>query len=238
VIRGVLYPRIQFRTSFRKKAFDFGTFKDMFKKKNQKCGRIFPMYTIVGLGNVGEEYAETRHNVGWIVLEHIIEKNGLPSLSKSASFSGLLSEGTLHSERVGILFPTTFMNNSGGPVSKYVKEKGSLEKCIVVHDEIDLPFGEVRIAYDRGAGGHNGVKSIVDSFGSNAFIRIRVGIAQKGFFGGIKRPKGEKLSDYVLGKFKSGEAKQLPEIAHIVDEALKLIITKGHLAAMQVVNGR
>ncbi len=194
------------------------------------------MFIIAGLGNPGSEYEKTRHNVGWLVLEDVIARNTLPSLSKSSTYSSLLSEGVFHSAEVGILFPTTFMNNSGTAVAKYTKAKGSQEMLVVVHDEIDLPFGVVRIAYDRGSGGHNGVKSIIDAIGSTKFIRIRIGIAQKGFLGGIRRPVGEKLADYVLSNFKSGEEKLLPKIAEKVDEALKLIVTKGVQYAMGEVN--
>ncbi len=196
------------------------------------------MYTIVGLGNPGDEYKNTRHNVGWILLEEVIAKNTLPSFIKSSAYGGMLSEGVLYGTDVGILLPTAFMNNSGSAVMKYLKEHGALDTLVVVHDDIDLPLGEVRIGFDRGAGGHNGVKSIIDACNSKAFIRIRIGIAQKGFFGGIKRPTGEKLSDFVLGTFKSGEMKALSEIGERVARALELILTKGVKDAMQEVNGR
>jgi len=196
------------------------------------------MHTIVGLGNPGDEYKNTRHNVGWIVLEEIITKHTLPSLVKSNGYGGMLSEGVLYGAEVGILLPTTFMNNSGTSVIKYLKEHGELETLVIVHDDIDLPFGEVRIGFDRGAGGHNGVKSIIDACNSKAFIRIRIGIAKKGFFGGIKRPTGEKLSDFVLSTFKSGELKELQEIGEKVNRALELILTRGVKDAMQEVNGK
>lgn len=195
------------------------------------------MFTIVGLGNPGDEYKETRHNIGWLVLELIQEKNNLPSFVRSSQFSGIISEGVFHGEDVGILFPTTFMNNSGTSVHKYMKGRGPLETLIVVHDEIDLAFGDIRISFDRGAGGHNGIRSIIDACGSKKFIRIRVGIAQKGFFGGIKRPKGDSLAAYVLTTFKQSELKILPDIAARVQDALELIIAKDVQSAMQKING-
>ncbi len=195
------------------------------------------MFTIVGLGNPGDEYKETRHNIGWLVLELIQEKNNLPSFVRSSQFSGIISEGVFHGEDVGILFPTTFMNNSGTSVHKYMKGRGPLETLIVVHDEIDLAFGDIRISFDRGAGGHNGIRSIIDACGSKKFIRIRVGIAQKGFFGGIKRPKGDSLAAYVLTTFKQSELKILPDIAARVQDALELIIAKDVQSAMQNING-
>lgn len=194
------------------------------------------MHTIIGLGNPGDEYEKTRHNIGWIILEDIIRHHHLPSFFKSSAYSGLLSEGILHDAEVGLLLPTTFMNNSGIATQKYVKDKGALETLIVIHDDVDIPYGDVRISFDRGAGGHNGIRSIIDAFGSQKFIRIRVGIAQKGFFGGIKRPTGEKLSQFVLGKYTSGEIKQFPKIAEKVDRALALILKKGLQQAMQEIN--
>lgn len=195
------------------------------------------MFTIVGLGNPGTEYKDTRHNIGWLVLEEIVNKNNLPSFVKSSPFGGVLSEGMLHGAEVGVLFPTTFMNNSGTSVHKYVKGRGPLETLIVVHDDIDLAYGDIRISFDRGAGGHNGIRSIIDACGSQKFVRIRVGIAQKGFFGGVKRPKGDALARYVLGELKQSEMKLLPDIVLRVDRALELILEKGMQYAMQEMNG-
>lgn len=195
------------------------------------------MFTIVGLGNPGEEYKDTRHNIGWLVLEEVIQKNGLPALVKSSQFGGVISEGMLHGTEVGILFPTTFMNSSGTSVNKYIRGRGPLETLVVVHDDIDLAFGDIRISFDRGAGGHNGIRSIIDACGSKKFIRIRVGIAQKGFFGGVKRPKGERLATYVLTPFKKGEMSALADIAARIDDALAHIFKDGVQHAMQEING-
>ena len=195
------------------------------------------MFTIVGLGNPGTEYKETRHNIGWLVLEEIVDKNNLPSFVKSSQFGGVISEGVLHGVEVGVLLPTTFMNNSGTSVHKYVKGRGPLETLIVVHDDIDLAYGDIRISFDRGAGGHNGIRSIIDACSSQKFIRIRVGIAQKSIFGGVKRPKGDALATYVLTPLKQKEMKLLPDIVLCVDRALELILGKGVQYAMQETNG-
>lgn len=196
------------------------------------------MYTIVGLGNPGDEYKNTRHNVGWIVLEGVLNKAGLSSGVQSGAYSGQLTEGILHGSEVGVLLPTTYMNNSGTAVAKYIKDRGNIGELIVVHDEVDLPLGEVKISYDRGPGGHNGVKSIIDACGSKEFTRIRIGIAEKGFFGGIKRPKGEKLSKFVLAQFKGREQKMLEEIIAKTDKAIELILQKGVQSAMQECNNK
>ncbi len=133
------------------------------------------MELIVALGNPGKEYEHTRHNIAWSVLSELITTACLPSPHASSAFSGDVSVGNLHGKEVRILFPTTFMNNSGSAVKKALACEPAAS-LIVVHDEIDLPFGTVRIAEDRGAGGHNGVKSIIESLGSQNFIRIRIGI--------------------------------------------------------------
>lgn len=194
------------------------------------------MHTIVGLGNPGKEYENTRHNIGWLVLKAVIENRELPDLSKSSRYSALLSEGTLAGKPVAVLLPTTYMNNSGNAVSLFVREKGALETLVVVHDDIDLPFGNIRVSFGRGAGGHNGVQSVIDACGGKDFIRIRIGIAERGFFGGMKRPKGEELSRFVLKGLGARELKAIPEIAERVDAALGLIVEKGVTVAMQECN--
>lgn len=196
----------------------------------------FGMYTIVGLGNPGEEYVTTRHNVAWLVLEQFVGAQAFSSFSNSSLYSANLSEGRIENTPVTVLLPSTFMNNSGVAVAKFVRDRGTLDTLVVVHDDVDIPFGEVRVAYDRGAGGHNGIKSIIDSCGSTAFIRVRVGIARKGIFGGVKRPTGEALSHFVLGRFTTSELKALKEVGERVHTALTLIVTKGKEEAMQVVN--
>lgn len=195
------------------------------------------MITIVGLGNPGTEYETTRHNIGWMLLFRLVEVQQLPKPHESKQCAGLLSEGILFQKEVGIVFPTTFMNNSGGAVQKYLTaRKSTLEDVIVVHDDIDLPFGEVRISYDRGAGGHNGIRSIVDVCGSSKFTRIRVGIAHKSIFGMMKRPTGDALSKFVLGTFTKRELEQVGDIYSRTERALRLLIEKGREAAMQEIN--
>lgn len=194
------------------------------------------MVTIVGLGNKGEEYASTRHNVGWIILERIIDQEGLPSPVLSNTNSGMISEGVYHSQEVRILFPYTFMNKSGSAVAKTLARDTTLNNLIVVHDDIDLPFGSIKVSTGRGSSGHNGVKSIIDTLGTKNFTRIRIGIAQKGFFGIIKRPTGEKLSRFVLGTFTKQEMLQLEKIQSLVSRALTLIVTEGLARAMEESN--
>jgi len=193
------------------------------------------MITVVALGNPGKKYTNTRHNIGWLVMEALIEKHGMPTPSSRGQFTANVTEGTLFGEEVNILFPTTFMNNSGVSAKKYMEEAGSGSQLVVVHDEIDLPLGEIKISKDRGAGGHNGVRSIIEKCGKDV-VRIRLGVRHKGLFGVSKRPHGDKLSKYVLAEFKSGELKKISEIAELTEKALELIAKEGVEKAMQECN--
>lgn len=194
------------------------------------------MELLVGLGNPGDEYKNTRHNIGWMVLRDFIQQAQFPRPHASSVFSGEVTVGNMHGKEVRVLFPTTFMNNSGTAVKKAL-ECDTGEHLIVVHDDVDLPFGAIRISESRGAGGHNGVKSIIESIGSSDFIRIRIGIAKKNIFGIMRRPVGDKLSDFVLGELSSKEQDQLSEIQKKVARALELIYAKGVKDAMQELNG-
>lgn len=193
------------------------------------------MELIVALGNPGKEYEDTRHNVAWIIMNGIVKGACLPEPHTSATFSGYVSVGNLHGKEVRILFPTTFMNNSGSAVKKAIDCEPSA-KLIVIHDEVDLPFGTVRIAEGRGAGGHNGVKSIIESIGTQEFIRIRIGVAHRNIFGMVRRPTGDALSRFVLGAFSRKEQEELPEIGKKVMRAIELIYTKDVKVAMNEVN--
>ena len=191
------------------------------------------MYIIVGLGNPGEEYRATRHNVGFRVVEHFVREHGMPDFVKSGMYNTLLSE------RPGIsaLLPLTFMNKSGGAVAKYLKEKhGTPERLMVIHDEVDLPLGSIRISVGRGGGGHNGVQSIIDSIGTQDFVRVRIGVAKTGFFGGVKRPKGDKLGNFVLATFTKSEEKELPLIFEKATAAIQSIMETGVQTAMSEYN--
>jgi PTH1 family peptidyl-tRNA hydrolase len=193
------------------------------------------MELIVALGNPGKEYEHTRHNVAWILMSNLMAQALFPDAHESRVFSGRVSVGYFYGKEVRVLFPTTFMNNSGAAVKKALEcEPGS--SLIVIHDDVDLPFGTVRIAEGRGAGGHNGIKSIIESIGTKSFIRIRIGIARKNIFGVMRRPKGEKLAAFVLAEFSKKEHGMLPEIEMKVLRAIELIYAKDVKAAMNEVN--
>jgi len=189
------------------------------------------MKYIVGLGNPGTEYSNTRHNVGWVALDYLIDTVGLPSHFASSKYAGRVSEGMLGAKEVTFLYPDTFMNKSGSAVQKLVP-KGQSEDLIVVYDDVDIPVGEIKVSFGRGDGGHNGIKSIVSSLGTKDFARVRIGIAPKSFFGKTKRPKGDRLPKHVLGDFKKREQNDLEEGLQKAKEAIELIVQGGVEVAM------
>lgn len=130
------------------------------------------------------------------------------------------------------------MNSSGGPIKKAVTSKKAAEKLIVVHDELDLPLGRVKISFGSSAGGHNGIKSIEQALKTKDYCRVRVGISGSTPSGKLKRPAPEKITDFVLGKFKPAEADRLKKARKIVGEALGLLLTEGKERAMTEINSR
>ena len=191
------------------------------------------MFYLVGLGNHGEKYEHTRHNVGYDGLRSACARSGLPSPVLNRQVSGEISAGELHGQDVTCLWPHTFMNHSGQAVKKLVP-KTDISQLVVLYDDVDLPWGVVKVAKGRGAGGHNGVASIIAALNSKEFVRVRIGIAPRSFWTGkVKRPSGGgPLERFVLGKFSSRESKELPEVEKKVERALELILTAGVEVAM------
>lgn len=135
------------------------------------------MKLIVGLGNPGKKYERTWHNLGFAVLDLLQQELGFADFKKSVKFKGETTKGEVGDETVILLKPTTFMNNSGlsvEAISSYFKIKPA--DIIVIHDDLDLPLGKLRLAVNSSAGGHNGLKSIIEQLNSKAFYRIKIGI--------------------------------------------------------------
>ena len=150
------------------------------------------MKLIVGLGNPGKEYENTRHNVGFMVIDHFTTNTDWQK-----KFDGLSKIETICGEKVMLLKPTTFMNLSGNAVSKAMKYYDiSVEDILVLQDDMDIEFGKYKLKKNSSAGGHNGIKSIIASVGSNSFARLKIGISHD---------KNGNTIDYVLGKFSKEE---------------------------------
>lgn len=194
------------------------------------------MYYLVGLGNPGEKYQNTRHNVGWLMLDALSESALLPDSISSSKYSGRVSEGIFEGEEVTLLYPDTYMNNSGTAVAKLVP-KNEADKLVVVYDDVDIPLGEIKISFGRGAGGHNGISSIINTLGTKDFVRIRVGVANRHFWTKEPvRPKGGKLNRHVLGKFTRKEDKTVGEVSQVVIKAISAIVNSGVEEAMRECN--
>lgn len=195
------------------------------------------MWYIVGLGNPGEKYTNTRHNVGFAALDVFRDQSGLGTPVVSQRCGGEITEGMVDGEEVTLLYPTTFMNHSGSAVKKLVPKEAT-EKLIVICDDVDIPVGAFKVSFGRGDGGHNGISSIIKELGTKDFIRIRVGIAQKSFWsGGAKRPApGAAMSKHVLGTFTTKETKLISEVLEKVAEAIRLIQQRGVAEAMNKYN--
>ena len=185
------------------------------------------MYLIVGLGNPEEDYAATRHNMGFDTLNKISKEYNIEISKKK--FSGLCGTGTIENEKVILLKPQTFMNLSGKSIKECIDfYKIDLDKLIVIYDDIDIEKGIVKLRKQGGPGTHNGMKSVVDSLGTEKFSRVRVGI-------GMPEHKGD-LINYVLGYVPEEEKVILNKGCETAKEAVIEIIKSGIDIAMNKIN--
>jgi PTH1 family peptidyl-tRNA hydrolase len=194
------------------------------------------MHLIVGLGNPGGEYEGTRHNAGRLALEYF-RKKGFPEWRYDKKLNAQVSEGSIGKEKTMLLAPDTFMNNSGRAVSPLIRSKKAAEQLVVVYDDLDVPFGALKISFGRSSGGHNGLESIIRAVKTKDFPRIRIGVSPATPGGKLKKPAGEKaVLDFLLGGFSKKEREELPKIFKKVSEGLELTVTDGYQAAMNRCN--
>ncbi len=194
-------------------------------------------FIVTGLGNPGEEYRDTRHNTGRIVLENIRNHFKGEEFEYKKKVNSLVSEIKIKKEKVVLLAPETFMNKSGAAVASFVKNVKAAQRLIVIYDDFQLPLGRIRISYNRSSGGHNGVESIIKAVKTEAFIRIRVGLSDADAKGVAKVPHGEeKIEKFILGKFKEEEIKEIKKLSKKIAEAIEMIVTESREKAMSVFN--
>jgi PTH1 family peptidyl-tRNA hydrolase len=195
------------------------------------------MWTIVGLGNPGKEYENTRHNTGRIVLRHFLKAFDLGEPASLKKHQGLVTEGKIGKEAITVLFPETFMNKSGASVGTMVKSIKKAQQLIVVYDDLDLPLGTIKISFNRSSGGHRGLLSIIKHLKTEAFIRIRVGISPTTPSGKLKKPKGEIAVDkFIIGWFKPSEEAELKKVSKKVTNIIETIIVYSLERAMSEFN--
>ena len=190
---------------------------------------------IAGLGNPGEEYAQTRHNAGFKAIDELARqanvtywKNQAGAEVASIKVNDAEAEGG--KREVSLVKPQSYLNTSGGPISKLCAQyKVSVEELLVIHDELDIPAGDVRIKVGGGHAGHNGLRSIIDKMGSRDFSRVRVGIGNP--------PGRMPVADFVLKQLRSREAEDFDETTVRAAEAAATALTRGVIFARDHVNG-
>ena len=184
------------------------------------------MFLIVGLGNPGKEYENTRHNIGFEVIDYIANKYNI-ELNR-VKFKGIYGEGFIANKKVILLKPTTYMNLSGESIREVINfYKLTEEDIIVLYDDVSLEVGRLRIREKGSAGGHNGIKSIIANLSTDVFSRIKIGVGQ---------PKGDLVS-HVLGKFSKDEQEVLKESMEASANAVEIIIKENAKEAMNKLNG-
>jgi peptidyl-tRNA hydrolase, PTH1 family len=182
---------------------------------------------VVGLGNPGGKYDRTRHNLGFLVVDRIAAQSKITVKKKVCD--SLMAEWSIAGERVLLAKPQTYMNRSGDAVKRLLRKfHASPEELVVVYDDLDLPFGRIRIRPKGGAGGHRGLLSIIESVGGAPFYRLRMGIGRP--------PNGMNAEDYVLEPFDSAEIPQLDEFVARGAEALCTLLSDGGHRAMERFN--
>lgn len=186
------------------------------------------MYLIVGLGNPGREYEATRHNMGFDVIDKLVEEHRIPQ--GGVKFNAMYGKGLIGGQQALLMKPLSYMNLSGGPIRDmlhYFKIDPETE-MIVIYDDIDTEPGNLRIRKQGSAGGHNGIKDIIKQLGTQKFTRIRIGVGAK--------PQGWDLADYVLGRFDTQNRKLVDETQERACKAVEMILSEGVDAAMNEFN--
>lgn len=184
------------------------------------------MFLVVGLGNPGDKYDGTRHNIGFETIDYISSKYNIDVTR--VKFKGVIGEGFIGGEKVILLKPTTYMNLSGESVREAMNfYKLTEEDIVIIYDDISLEVGKIRIREKGSAGGHNGIKSIISNINTDVFPRIKIGVGQ---------PTGDLVS-HVLGRFSKEEAEDLKEVIEVSSKAVEIIMKSGTKDAMNKLNG-
>jgi len=188
---------------------------------------------IVGLGNPGDKYTRNRHNIGFMCIDHLARSNGIRLNKKDGQ--ARIGSGEVSGKQVILTQPQTFVNRSGLAVSQLVRKyQVTRNRLIVIHDDLDLPSGKIRIRQGGSSAGHRGVMSIADSLGGSDFTRIRVGIGRPQ--PEVAEDKDAEVVDYVLGDLTPDEEKTFEEVIPRVSDAVQSLLTEGLDATMKSFN--
>lgn len=186
------------------------------------------MYIIVGLGNPGREYSNTRHNIGWEVIDALAAEHGIDVLEKK--HKAIIGKGVIAGQKCILVKPQTYMNLSGESVRQVLNyyKADEEQELIVISDDVSLDVGQIRIRKKGSAGGHNGLKSIIGHLGHDVFRRVKMGVGEK--------PKGFDLADWVLGHYNTADRKSMDEAVKRAVQAIELMLTEGPDVAMNRYN--
>ncbi len=199
------------------------------------------MYYIVGLGNPGDEYENSRHNAGRMILGDFLKKNAqikkVSEMKFDKKLNVRLAEIEIDKDKARIIFPETFMNKSGLSLKPIITSKKKAENLIVVHDDIDLPLGRFKISFGKSSGGHKGVESIIKNIGTKNFIRIRMGVSPATPKGQIRKPDSKKVIDFIIHDFKLSEIQVFKKNSKKITLAIEAIIKDGIQKAISSYNG-
>lgn len=188
------------------------------------------MKMIVGLGNPGNQYRQTRHNIGREIIEAFAKAEGLSGWKKE-HYQAETLQCTILTLPTLLVLPLTYMNQSGDAVAHAAKSYSvAIQDIIIIHDDIDLPLAKIRISRNASSAGHRGVQSVIDALGSKDFCRVRIGIAPD------RREKIEEVQDYVLEKFSPNELALIEQTSELVFQIIKTIILEGVSSAMNQYN--
>lgn len=193
---------------------------------------------IAGLGNPGNEYSKTRHNAGRMAVEAYADYAGFEPFALRKSASANTTDGAIDGEKVQLVIPEVFMNQSGKGLTSFVKSVKTAKKLLVVRDDLDLPIGVIKMTvHGRGSGGHKGVESIMRALKTKEFAQLKIGISGATAKGRAKKPAGdEKVISHVIGKFSPKELEALKKSFKKSNHAIELFITQGIEAAMLFAN--
>ncbi len=196
-------------------------------------------WNIIGLGNPGSEYERSPHNVGREAVEYFATKKCDASFAMQSKAQSLVAKCTLKTHAVTCILPETFMNKSGVAGAYFAKSAKDIERTVVIHDDLDLPLGTIKIGFNRGSGGHKGVESLKRAWKTEAFVRVRVGVSPESKKGDAKKVKGEeKVINYILKPFKDDAYADMKKVYKKIAEALEVMILESREKSMTLYNGR
>ncbi len=198
-------------------------------------------YIFVGLGNpdeAEEDYSMTRHNTGRMAVDFLRAHFDFPEWKLDAKRNALISKGKIAKKHaVELVAPQTYMNKSGDSIKNVVWNTKKAEKLVVFHDDIDLPIGRIKISFNKSAGGHRGVLSIVKAVKTEGFVRVRIGVSPANAKGIVKKPQGEEaVNSFILGTFNTADLAVLKKDFKKIAEAMEILVAEGLGKAMTVGN--